>query len=77
MTSRSREIRKRKYQRPEPVDVLAKDLPRAPCPRPDKQKYRSRKSAESAAEKQWRADQRILWAYPCGDHFHLSRRKQK
>lgn len=49
-----------------------KDLPRARCLRPDKVPYRSLKAAQSAAEKQWLADRRILTPYVCVDHYHLT-----
>lgn len=51
------------------------DLPRAQCLAPHKVRFRSCKAAETAAEKQWRADhQRRLRPYPCGDHYHLTSR---
>ncbi|UXA19530.1 hypothetical protein [Mycobacterium sp. SMC-4] len=43
--------------------------------RPDKVKYRSLKAAQTAAEKQWIADKRILKPYLCGDHYHLTSRR--
>lgn len=52
-----------------------RDLPRATCMRPDKVKYRSLKAAQTAAEKQWIADKRILKPYLCGDHYHLTSRR--
>jgi hypothetical protein len=54
------------------LDRALRDLPRAQCRTPTKVRYRSRKAAESAAEKQWREAGRILYAYPCIDHFHLT-----
>ena len=51
-----------------------KDLPRATCFNPEKVKYRSLKTAESAAEKQWITDRRLLKPYPCGSHYHLTSR---
>lgn len=56
------------------IRVLLRDLPRAGCVAPHKLKYRSQKAAEAAADKQWHRDHRILWAYPCSDHFHLTSR---
>ncbi|MDO2394503.1 hypothetical protein QRB38_11870 [Mycobacterium avium subsp. hominissuis] len=52
-----------------------RDLPRAKCLRPDKVRYRSIKAADTAAEKQWLAARRVLYPYPCGDHYHLTSRR--
>lgn len=51
-----------------------RDLPRVACKAPHKVKYRSHKAAETAAEKQWLLDRRILTPYPCSDHYHLTHR---
>lgn len=59
---------------PSLADAL-RDMPRAMCTRPDKVRYRSSKAAQTAAERQWLYDKRIVRPYTCGDHYHLTSRK--
>lgn len=63
-----------RYLSPTPPSLIyaLRDLPRCSCTTPHKVKYRSRKAAETSAEKQWLMDRRLVTAYPCGDHFHLT-----
>lgn len=58
------------------LSVALRDLPRARCLAPHKVKHRSLKAAETAAEKQWWSDHRILTPYPCGDHYHLTSHRE-
>ena len=60
--------------RPSLADAL-RDMPRAMCARPDKVRYRSVKAAQTAAERLWLTDKRIVRPYPCGDHYHLTSRR--
>jgi hypothetical protein len=44
------------------------------CPTPDKRPYPGLRVAEKAAVALARRAGTILFAYKCGDHWHLSRR---
>ena len=74
--SKTRKMRDRALRRGRnqaPLLQALCDLPRAQCVTPDKVRYRSCKAAETAAEKQWKADhQRLLRPYSCGTHWHLT-----
>lgn len=68
---RDRILRKGCRRQPPLLKALA-DLPRTECDKPEKVRYRSWKAAETAADKQWWAERRLLRPYPCGNHFHLT-----